>query len=195
MLDLTINELKNLLQARLSAKRFQHSLNTGDVAKKLALQHGADADKAYLAGLLHDYAKGISAEKLWEIASAQGLIQDEIEKQIPDILHAPVGAYLLAQELNIKDNELLQAVRYHTLGAMEMSLLDKIIYIADIIEPGRDFPGLQRLYCLAFKNIDQALIFSMESTIRYCLEKQRLIHPLSVKNRNHLLQIIKKSNP
>jgi len=193
-MDLTVDELKNRLQARLSAKRFQHSVNTAEVARKLALQYGADAEKAYLAGLLHDYAKGIPAAELWKIASSQGLVQDEIEKEIPDILHASVGAYLLAQELNIKDDELLQAVRYHTLGAMEMTLLDKIIYVADLIEPGRDFPELQKLYCLAFKDIDQALLMCMESTIKYCLESQRLIHPLSIKSRNHYLQMVKKSN-
>lgn len=190
MSDFTLEELKDLLKKRLSAKRFLHSVNVADVAQNLARQYGADPAKAYLAGLLHDYAKGIPGKELWKIASEQGLIQDEIESLIPDVLHAPVGAFLLRQELKIEDPEILQAVSYHTLGAMDMTLLDKIIYVADMIEPGRDLPDLQRVSCIAFKNIDQALLISMESTIKYCIKKRRLLHPLSIKSRNHILQIL-----
>lgn len=180
-----------IIEEKLSPSRFEHSLNVARVAEKMAEIYNIDSKTAYLTGLLHDYAKGISGKELLNIAEKEKLIGDKIERFVPDLLHAPVGAHLIEKELSVKDEEILQAIRSHTLGTLKMSTLDKIIFLADMIEPGRDFPGLERLRCLAENDLDQAMLFGLESTIRYCLDRKRILHPLTVEVRNHFLNICK----
>ncbi|MDD2619457.1 MAG: bis(5'-nucleosyl)-tetraphosphatase (symmetrical) YqeK [Syntrophomonadaceae bacterium] len=182
----------NAIKFKLSKKRFQHSLNVAEVARDLAGHYGLDGDLAYLTGILHDYAKGIAAPDLLSIAEANQLMEYETEREVPDLLHAPVGAFLLQQELGLDDKRILQAVRYHTLGSIEMTDLDKIIYLADMIEPGRDYPGMQRLHCLAFRELDEAMLFGIESTIKYCLEAKRILHPRTVEVWNYFLKTVKE---
>lgn len=184
-------EAKIIIEEKLSKNRFIHSCNVADVAVKLAKQYGVDEETAYLAGLLHDYAKGLSGDMLLKIAEENGLIEDEIEYLIPDILHATVGAFLLKKDGLIDNKEILQAVQNHTLGALEMTDLDKIIFLADMIEPGRDYPTMDRLHCLAFKNLDEAMLFGLESTIKYCIEKNRLLHPKTIAVRNKFLTLLR----
>lgn len=184
-------EAKKLITGRLSKNRLIHSCNVADVAVKLAKEYGIDEETAYVAGLLHDYAKGLSSEMLLKIAEENNLIDDEIEYLIPDILHAKVGAFLLKKEGVVENEEVLQAIANHTLGAIEMSDLDKIIFLADMIEPSRDYPTLDRLKCLAFKNLDEAMLFGLESTIKYCIEKNRLLHPKTIAVRNKFLRLLR----
>jgi len=185
------NEIIKILERRLSEHRFRHSLAVAQAAKELAEIFGEDPDLAYKTGLLHDYAKGISAPDLILIASRNALIEDEIEKKVPDLLHAPVGAYLLQAELGVEDPTVLEAVKVHTMGSLTMSKLDKIIFLADMIEPGRDYPGQQRLDCLARRDLDQAMLFGLDATIRYCLDQARILHPRTIMVRNHFLAILK----
>jgi len=180
-----------IISTRLSSRRYNHSLQVAQVAREMAGHYGADPDKAYITGLLHDYAKGMPAPELLKIAVAHNLLEDEVDSLVPDLLHAPVGAFLLRSELAIDDEEVLQAVKKHTLGALRMSDLDKIIYLADMIEPGRDFPGLERLKCLAWRDLDEGMLFGLESTIKYCLDEHRILHPLTVRVRNYFLQEVK----
>ncbi|MEN6391922.1 MAG: bis(5'-nucleosyl)-tetraphosphatase (symmetrical) YqeK [Syntrophomonas sp.] len=187
---LNVKEAREVIRFKLSKHRFKHSLQVAEVARELAQHYQEDADKAYLIGLLHDYAKGISSEELLAIAEKNGLLQDEMERQVPDLLHAPVGSWLVRHELKIEDGDILQAIRFHTLGDLNMNVMDKIIYLADMIEPGRDYPGQERLKCLAFRDLDDAMLFGLESTIRYCLDQGRLLHPRTIEVRNHYLQFI-----
>jgi len=179
-----------IIKFKLSKRRFEHSVAVAREAREMAASFGADEEKAYLAGILHDYAKGISGPELLAIARENGLLTDDIEVSVPDLLHAPVGAYLLQKELGITDAEILAAVSKHTLGDYEMSTLDKIIFLADMIEPGRDYPGIERLSCLAGRNLDRAMVYGMDLTIRYCLERGRLIHPKTVRVRNRFLRAL-----
>ncbi len=180
-----------IIESRLSSRRFRHSLQVAAVARDLAENYGVDPEKAYLTGILHDYAKGMAASELLNIATINNLLEHEVDSRVPDLLHAPVGAFLLETELDIDDQEILQAVKHHTLGSLHMSELDKIIYLADMIEPGRDFPGLERLKCITWRNLDEAMLFGLESTIKYCLDQQRIIHPLTIEVRNHFLREVK----
>jgi len=182
----------NIIRFRLSKNRFKHSMQVAQIAREMAEHYGVCAEKAYITGLLHDYAKGISGEELISIAEENNLIEDQIERQVPDLLHAPVGACLLKKELGIEDEELLRAVSLHTLGGIEMNDLDKIIYLADMIEPGRDFPGIERLKCVAWRNLDEGMLFGLESTIKYCIYRRRLLHPRTVAVRNHFLKVLDK---
>lgn len=179
----------NIIRSRLSANRFKHSLQVAGLAREMAGIFGADPEKSYLTGLLHDYAKGISGTELLRIASENNLIEDEADKQVPDLLHAPVGAFLLRKELEIDDEEILKAVSCHTLGAMQMTILDKIIFLADAIEPGRDYPGVDRLRCLSMRNLDEGMLYGLESTIKYCIDNRRILHPRTILVRNRFLNI------
>lgn len=181
-------EAKTIIGSRLSPRRYEHSLQVAKVARDMAGHYGVDPDKAYLTGILHDYAKGIAAPDLLSLASAHHLLGHEVDRLVPDLLHAPVGAFLLQSELAIDDEEVLQAVRSHTLGSLDMSKLDKIIYLADMIEPGRDYPGMERLHCLAWRDLDQGMLFGLESAIKYCLAQRRILHPLTIEVRNHFLE-------
>lgn len=182
-------EAIQIVRGRLSAGRFQHSLNVAHLASDLAVPFGVNREKAFLVGILHDYAKCLTGDELLHIAEANGLIDDEVERQSPDLLHAGVGAWLLEKELGIKDSEVLQAVRVHTLGSVNMSILDKIIFIADMVEPDRQaYPDLEHLRQLSAWNLDGAMLLGLESTIRYCLNSRIILHPRTVMVRNVFLQ-------
>lgn len=189
---LSEQEIVNVIGLRLSSRRFQHSLGVAQAAWDLAEHYGQNNEKAKLIGLLHDYAKGMSGQDLLTVAEENHLIGNEVDKQLPDLLHAPVGAVLVKKELGIKDQEIIKAISFHTMGSIEMSDLDKIIFLADMIEPGRDYPGLERLKCLAFRDLDEAMLFGLESTIKYCLEQKRILHPQTIAVRNYFLQMLKK---
>ena len=189
--DKEIHVLCEQLQGVLSAKRYKHSLGVADTARELALQYGADPGQAYLAGLVHDYAKNMKKSDLIAIAQREHLITDPVELELTEVLHAPVGAYLLPRETQINDPEILQAVARHTLGDLNMTLLDKIIFVADIVEPNRNTPHLEKERKIAFENLDKAVLRSLESTICYCIEIGRKIHPKSVMLRNHYISMLK----
>jgi len=189
---LNASQAEQIIKTRLSAHRYQHCLGVARAARDLAQLYGMDADKAYLTGILHDYAKNLTAGQLLLAVGQDDQIADEAEKQIPELLHAPVGAHLLIEELGIKDKEILEAVRTHTLGSTTMDLLAKIIFLADMIEPNRDmYPDLERLRQLSRHNLDEAMLLGLESTIRYCLDEGRLLHPRTVEVRNMFLHKIK----
>ncbi|MDD4775183.1 MAG: bis(5'-nucleosyl)-tetraphosphatase (symmetrical) YqeK [Syntrophomonas sp.] len=183
------DQAEALIRKRLSPGRCQHSVGVAQTAARLAGLFGLDTHKAYITGILHDYAKNLSPEQLLEVGTAAGLITHPVEIECPELLHAPVGAYLLETELGMDDAELLSATRVHTLGSTYMSKLDKIIYLADMIEPTRSpYPELERLRQLAGQALDQAMLFGLEATIHNCLERGRMLHPVTVEARNQFLR-------
>ncbi len=187
-----MNEIRaeEIIRAKLSENRYQHSMRVATVAREMAQAFGLDEEKAYLAGIVHDYAKGIPGYELLSLAKEHNLLEDEVENQSPDLLHAPVGAFLLAREQGLDDEDILGAVRNHTLGRVGMTDLEKVLFLADMIEPGRDFPGIERLRCLAWKDLNQGMIQAIELTLRYCMDQGRLIHPRTVLVRNNLLSVL-----
>ena len=182
-----IEALMAILQSRLKPVRWQHSLEVARMAVQLARHYGEDVELAEVAGLLHDYAKDLNKEELLAIAEQQELFTDLVEMKLPGLLHAPVGAWLIQQDLQIYDQRILNAVWRHTMGAIDMSPLDQIIFLADMIEPGRNYPQQERLYALAFQNLDQAMLQALDSTIQYCLERRQLLHPRTIYVRNYYL--------
>lgn len=171
-----ILKIKNILPE----KRFNHSLEVAKEAKKLANFYGVDEEKAFLAGILHDCAKYFPKEKIFEICEQNNFELDEIIKKQIDIAHSFIGYFVAKNDYNIKDKEILNAIKYHTTGKANMSLLEKIIYIADYIEPTRKFfIGIDKARYLAYKNIDEAMLFILENTIKFNQEKGRIIHYLS----------------
>ncbi|MGE5380342.1 MAG: bis(5'-nucleosyl)-tetraphosphatase (symmetrical) YqeK [Methylocystaceae bacterium] len=186
-LPISLGQARDIIEKRLSPHRFQHSLGVASAAAKLAAQHGEDQQKAELAGLLHDYAKNLDAPTLIAVAEYLGIELAAEDRLLPDLLHGPVGALLVKQDLGLQDQQILAAISSHTMGGLSMSNLDKIIFLADMIEPGRDYPLLERLTCLCERDLDSAMIFGLDLTIKYCLEQRRLLHPLTVAVRNHFL--------
>lgn len=156
-------------------------------ALDLAQRFGADEEQAGLAAILHDAAKNMGAAELLSLARQDGMIVDIVQQQAPDLLHGPVAAVLARRELSVAEEAVLRAVAIHTTGAPAMSVLDKVIYLADYIEPGRDFPGVEELRRLAARDLDEAVLAAMDGTLHHVIDRGLLIHPLTVEARNWLL--------
>ncbi|MGE5454738.1 MAG: bis(5'-nucleosyl)-tetraphosphatase (symmetrical) YqeK [Methylocystaceae bacterium] len=182
-----IEQVQLLLKQRLSPPRYQHSLNVAREAVRLALVHGENEADAKLAGLLHDYGKNMDAPALIAAAEKLGLELSVEDRLLPDLLHGPVGALLVKQELRIINPQILSAISSHTMGGLDMNNLDKIIFLADMIEPDRDYPLRDRLACLCERDLDRAMILGLDLTIKYCLEQGRLLHPQTIAVRNQYL--------
>lgn len=175
------------LQERLPEDLYRHSLGVAETARTLAARFGVDGAAAYTAGLLHDLAKDLSPEALLNAAEGSGIVVDEIERKSPGLLHGPVAAVWAQRELAITAPSILDAIRYHTTGRAGMSRLEMIVYTADLIEPGRRYPGVEVLRELAGKDLAAACLAGLDQTIRYCLDRGWLIHPRSLEARNALL--------
>lgn len=172
----------------LSPQRYEHSLGVRDTAVKLALRFGADPGKAELAGLLHDCAKNIPAEEALVLCERLGIELDEAERLNPALIHAPLGAELAQTEFGIHDEEIKNAIRYHTVGRAGMSLLEKVIYLADMIEPGRSFEGVEALRKAVEVSLDKALYEALKQSILHNAARGRIIHTGTVDAYNDLLK-------
>lgn len=184
-------EIVEKLAKTLSPKRLRHSLGVSATAAELAERHGADPAKARLAGLLHDCARGMPSNLLLQKAEAFAIVLNDVELREPALLHAPVGAKLAGTEYGIDDPEILSAIRWHTTGGPAMGLLDEIIFLADYIEPGRDFAGVDKPRSLALTDLDAALLAVYDQTLIHLVEKRGLIHPATIEGRNSLLYKMK----
>ncbi len=179
--------MKDKLKEMLKPKRYRHSLGVAESAVMLAKRHGCDEEKAYIAGLLHDAAKNISKEDSLRLCYEYGIKLNEVERRNPSLLHAPLGVEVVKREFGINDIEILSAIKCHTVGKAGMSLLDKIIYVADMIEPSRDYPGVDHLRKTAMDDIDEATLEGLKSSIEVNLKKGALIHPDSIAAWNDIL--------
>ncbi len=181
-------ELKGKLEARLKKSRYEHSLGVAETAAFLAGRFGGDREQARLAGLLHDCARAIPNEKMREEADARGIVYGEVERAMPLLLHAPLGAVLAREEYGVSDEAVLRAIARHTVGGAGMTPLDKIIYFADMIEPTRDYPDVEELRRLSREaSLDGMTLAGLTRSIAFVLEKGHLIHPDTVLARNELL--------
>ncbi|MDQ6599730.1 HD domain-containing protein [Bacillus salipaludis] len=181
------NEALKVVKEQLTDHRYQHTLGVMETAIILAKQVGADEKKAELAAIFHDYAKFRPKEEMREIILTQGFPQDLLEYNA-ELWHAPAGAYLVEKEAGITDTDVLTAIRYHTSGRPGMSLLEKVIYLADYIEPGRHFPGVEEVREMAKENLDKALIKSIQNTISFLLKKNQPIYPETFQTYNDLVK-------
>lgn len=166
-----IVKIEKKLKKKLSDSRYQHSLGVAYTAGSLAMRYSADINKAIVAGLLHDCAKYMTGEEMLEYSVKKFIDISEAENVKPDLLHAKLGSYFAIKKYGIKDPEINSAIRFHTTGKPEMSLLEKIIYIADYIEPNRDkMPRLDVIRRVAFENIDECLKMILEDSVEYLKE-------------------------
>ncbi|RNB82338.1 HD domain-containing protein [Brevibacillus fluminis] len=182
----TREQLLSQVRAQMHEKRYLHTLGVAESARKLAERFGADPDKAELAGYVHDYCKCWPIPKLHTYLLRYDLPQDIIEGE-KELWHAFVGANVIQSELEITDPEVIQAVRYHTTGRVGMSLLEKIVCVADYIEPQRSFPGVEKIRELAVKDLDQALSEALGGTIAMLIERKKTVYPLTLLAYNDLV--------
>lgn len=165
--------------------RLQHILRVEEMACQLAERHQLCVDQAAEAGLMHDLAKYFGPERLLQIAHSQGWTIDPVESANPHLLHAPVSAVVAAQEFSVRDGEILDAIRYHTLGQPQMSALSCVVFLADSLEPGRgDRPALNAARTLAQTQLIAAVALVCDLTLKHLIKTQRLIHPRMVLTRN-----------
>jgi len=178
----------NTVKEQLTDHRYQHTIGVMETAISLAKNYGVDVKKAELAAIFHDYAKFRDKDEMKGIILEQGFEKQLLEFN-SELWHAPVGAFLVEQEVGIHDKEILDAIRYHTSGRVDMSLLDKIIYLADYIEPGRRFPGVDEVRDLAKTNLNQALIEAVKNSIQFLMKKNQLVYPDTIYMYNDLVQL------
>ena len=190
---MNLDQIKEKLKELLTEKRYVHSLNVADSAKKLAKIYGADEEKAYLAGVVHDCAKYFKTDKVDRYVEKYNIELDELEVGNISLSHSIIGSYVVKYDFGIDDEDIISSVRYHTTGKVDMNLMEKIIYVADLIEVGRDYPGVEELRELAYVgDIDAAMIQSFDNTIALMLKKGNTIHPRSVAARNFMITERKK---
>lgn len=173
---LTHGQLVDKLHAALRKKRFQHVLRVEKTAVKLAQLYGVDTQKASIAGLCHDYAKQRPDEDFIKVIKQKGL-NPELLNYGNAIWHGIVGAEMVKDELGIDDEEILNAIRQHTTGAPHMTKLAQIVYMADYIEPARDFEGVEKARQLAKTDLSAAVAYQTKSTLLYLLKQGVAIYP------------------
>lgn len=181
-----IPTLKTALKTRISKSRYDHSVRVSQEAVKLAEHHGVDPIQAQVAGLMHDVCKG--REKVALERYGDSIDRTDARFLTLPTRHAPLAAMVLREEFGIEDEEILEAVACHTTGRENMTLLDKIIFIADAIEPERNYPTVKKLRKLAYKNLDQAILKSLSDTLVHLIDKNVEIEPDTVLARNSLIQ-------
>lgn len=173
--------LSGQLSEELDKKRYAHTLGVAYTAVSLAMAHGTDMYNAYLAGLLHDNAKCISSEKKRKLCKKYDIVLNEAEDKNPDLLHAKLGAIRAREKYHVEDRAVLEAIKYHTTGKPAMTELEKIIYIADYIEPNRKMlPGLPEIRATAFRDLNRAMVLILKNTLAYLREKEVFIDPMTL---------------
>ena len=180
-------EFFDIIKTRLTSKRLYHSICVAEKAKHLAEKYGSDPEKAYTAGLVHDIMKNQSVEEMSELIESDGQVLSDNEKAITVTLHAVAGEVYLRKELGVTDEELLSAVRWHTTGKENMSLFEKIIYVADLVSDDRDYPDVREVRQLAEENLDKTLLRGLSFTIEDNAKKYKPIHNDTVKAYNYYL--------
>lgn len=176
----SLKALQKQLVKELDSKRYEHTLGVAYTAAAMAMRYGVDMKKAQIAGLLHDCAKCVPDEKKISLCTKNKLKVSDVERKNPGLLHAKLGGYLANKEYKINDEDILNAITNHTTGRPEMSILEKIIFIADYIEPGRKTaPNLTYLRKLSFEDIDKAMLEILENTFKYLKETNAIIDDMS----------------
>jgi len=178
------------LRAELSPKRLTHTRETARSAVRLAIAHGIPPSKAQIAGLLHDCAKGREDADFFSLIDRFGIYADAEERRCPWLLHAPAGSALARLKYGVDDPEILEAIRWHTTGRAGMTRLEKVIYLADFIEPGRrPVPALEEIRALALANLDAAVKLTATSVMRRLREKGYAIHRNTIELANESLEV------
>lgn len=175
------------IKKRLTPARLYHSLNVAEESKKLACLYGADAEKAYTAGLLHDIMKNTPDEELLKFFRENAIILTNTERASRKTWHAMAGAVFCERNLHVTDKEILSAIRWHTTARAGMTLLDKVVFIADFISADRDYPGVERMREKATVSLESAMLEGLQFTIQELVENGWAVHEDSLAAYNELV--------
>ena len=180
MAEYDLKYLQKKIKEELSEDRYEHTIGVMYTAESLAMRYGVDMTKAAVAGLLHDCAKCIPNAQKLKMCKKNGIEITDMEVKNPSLLHAKLGAYLAEEMYGVDDPEILSAIKWHTTGKPDMSMMDIIIYMADYIEPNRDkAPNLREIRKLCFENIEEALYQVLEGTLSYLGNHPEMIDPMT----------------
>jgi predicted HD superfamily hydrolase involved in NAD metabolism len=175
---LTYQQAHEALAARLSPQALGHCERVAETAAEIAARFGVDAERARLAGLLHDWGREDGDEALLSAAEAAGIPVDDVDRRVPYLLHADVSAAEIRDRFPELGDDIVQAVACHTFGRVGMTPLDKVVYIADSIEPGRDFLGVEELRAMAHGcDLEELFISTYARSISGLIQRRRPIHP------------------
>ncbi len=188
-----LEAMRELLKKSLPTKRFNHSVAVYETALALAKIYDADEKKVAISALLHDCGREIASRDNLMKAKELGLQIDDVEKNQPILLHAKLGVYCAQHKYGVEDSEILEGIRYHTTGKAGMSKLAKIVYLADMLEPARDFPGVDHLRQVAKEDLERCLFEGFTTTIKYLLDGELLIHPDCIAGYNEIATKYKKA--
>ena len=186
-------ELKEIVKSKMSLKRFTHTLGVVEMSEKLAKIHNADIEKCKVAALLHDICKEMDMEYIKNICKnnfMNELSEEDLENN--EILHGFAGAYYVKNELGIDDKEILSAIKYHTVGAKNMTLVEKIVYIADAIEYGRNYPSVVKIREETYKNLDRGILMEIEHKEKYLESIGKKSHPNTDELKKEILKELDK---
>ena len=183
------NKLKEIVKSKMSLKRFTHTLGVVEMSEKLAKIYNADIEKCKVAALLHDICKEMDIEYIKNICKnnfMSELSEEDLENN--EILHGFAGAYYVKNELGVDDRDILSAIKYHTVGAKNMSIVAKIVYIADAIEYGRNYPSVVKIREETFKNLDIGILMEIEHKEKYLESIGKKSHPNTNEFKKELLK-------
>ena len=182
-------ELKEIVKSKMSLKRFTHTLGVVEMSEKLAKIYNVDTEKCKVAALLHDICKEMDMEYIKNICEnnfMSELSEEDLENN--EILHGFAGAYYVKNELGIDDEEILSAIKYHTVGAKNMSIVAKIVYIADAIEYGRNYPSVTKIREETFKSLDRGILMEIKHKEKYLESIGKKSHSNTDKLKKELLK-------
>lgn len=193
MSQLKLEKMKKRVSSHLDKERYEHTLGVMYTAGAMAMRYHVDLEKALIAGLLHDCAKGLSSDKKLKLCEKYQLTVSESERKNPGLLHAKLGAYIAKTKYGIDDMEIVDAIAYHTTGRPEMTLLDKIVYIADYIEPNRnEAPNLDEVRALAFQDMDACLYVILKDSLAYLETKNEVVDPRTEQTYQYYKKLLQK---
>jgi len=183
----TEEQYKDIIKQKLTDKRYKHSLAVADEAKRLAKKYGADPEKAYVAGLLHDICKNTEVNILLQTAKEFDIILCSEEKAESKLLHARLGAEYVKRVLGVEDIDIINAIRYHTTARADMPLFEKILYLADFTSSDRDYDGVETMRRLVEKGIKPAMHEALVFTLKDLITREHAIHPDTVAAYNQII--------
>lgn len=175
------------LKKDIGLERYNHSIAVMNTSVKLAKYYNYSIEEARIAGFLHDCGKFQDKIKILKMVDEFDIILDNVMEKDISLAHGLVGEAMAKSKFNIHNQGILNAICYHTTGRENMSLLEKIIFIADIIEPSRNFQGVETMRKLAYENLDKSIVFALDRNIQFVIERGRLLHLDTIKARNHLI--------
>lgn len=185
--------LKNEVKKKLGEKNYKHSLNVLEAGLILSKNFNVSEEKVAVAALLHDYAKELTLKEAKTLILEREFPMDDKSIIDMNIVHGEIASFIAKMDFGIEDKDILNAIKYHTTGREKMSVLEKIVYLADVIEPSREFYGVNNIRQMSIIDLDQAVLMAMDSSLSYLIKIKSLIHLDTIYARNYILSEMKKN--